>query len=114
MKKHLPIVICVLSIVALWFLYDAASSVPRYDHSTVHEIEGIVIDFAMDSYHKREARGYVGVQFDNGDGVCVYEPARRSNIIHKQDISLGDRVRLKVANDPVTNELVALDLTKLS
>ena len=73
---------------------------------------GTVVDqAAAETGYKRESRGYLGLAFEDGEGICVWEPKMRERW---QDVSLGDQVRVKTALEKRSGLLVALEVEVMS
>ena len=72
---------------------------------------GTVVDqAAAQTGYKRESRGYLGIEFENGEGICVWEPKMRERW---HDISLGDQVKVDTAVEKRSGLLVALEVEVL-
>ena len=73
---------------------------------------GTVIDQAMAmTGYKRDSRGYLGLEFDDGDGICVWEQKMGERW---QDVHIGDSVKVETAVEKRSGLVVALNVEVLS
>ena len=106
-------VFIVYTVLAVILVYVSVSAVNlRLDSVLVEGSEqtyyGTVTDTAMAlTGYKREARGYLGLEFDDGDGICVWEPKMRERW---HDVHIGDSVKVETAVEKRSGLVVALNV----